>query len=88
MERYTVAQAKALGLTHFECKYPCGVCYGRQRRIAGGRSFCCGCEAIGPGLSPGKVRASVNKHNRAVEKKSRQVWGIPVVFSGMNTGTR
>ena len=88
MERYTFTEAKALGLTEFSCKYNCTLCSGRRRAIMNGKNVCLDCTRHGPVVSAGKLRANINKHNIRCEKMARQMWGIPVVFSGMNTGTR
>lgn len=84
---YTVSEAKALGLTEFTYKFGCVCCGAKERRFVDGVSKCVSCLRLG-GLSLCKIKAATNRHNRKVEKAARQVWGIPVVFGGMNTGTR
>lgn len=87
-KRYTSAEAVAMGLEQFESKFPCQSCGLRDKFVKRGKAFCVYCNSFGPCLSAGKIKTAQNIHNRVVRKKMKQNFCIPVVFSGMNTGTR
>lgn len=87
----STAEAIRTRTARYNAIRPCKACGSHERfmaRWSNGGVACVGCEGITEGSSLGKVNSAIGNHNRKVKKTSRQNWGIPVVFSGMNTCTR